>query len=233
MVAIGAPRAPVMVYLMSEPLFSPGEFLLTGGIVGWDIAIAKLIATAVLAVAGGLLVQWTTARKGPIAVGAAGQIPTTSSIGCTHQHLATRPAMSAEGAAAIAGRAAGIVRRTLLATAKPVLLAIVAQAVILRYLPTSWVSMTLGANPALAVPMAAAIGIPVYVNAAGVAPLVRGLLDLGMDRGAALAFLIAGPITTVPAILAVSSMLGRRFIAVQIAVGFVGALVFGYAFRWF
>ena len=48
-------------------------------------------------------------------------------------------------------------------------------------------------------------------------PLVSGLLSLGMNQGAALAFLIAGPTTTLPAMLAVWGIVKRKIFFLYIS----------------
>lgn len=61
-------------------------------------------------------------------------------------------------------------------------------------------------------------------------PIVGGLMQQGMDPGAALAFLIAGPITTIPAMAAVWGVAKRRVFLLYVGIGLVGALVFGYGY---
>jgi uncharacterized protein len=61
----------------------------------------------------------------------------------------------------------------------------------------------LGEDSAFAVPLAALVGIPLYLNELGALPIVAGLLDQGMQPGAAIAFLIAGGVTSIPAMAAV------------------------------
>lgn len=60
-------------------------------------------------------------------------------------------------------------------------------------------------------------------------PIVSGLLAQGMQPGAAVAFLIAGPVTTVPAMAAVWGIAHRRVFAVYLGVALGGALVLGLA----
>ena len=58
----------------------------------------------------------------------------------------------------------------------------------------------LGDDSALAVPLAALLGIPVYVNSDGSLPLVAALMHGGMGSGAAMAFLITGAGTSIGAV---------------------------------
>jgi uncharacterized membrane protein YraQ (UPF0718 family) len=58
-------------------------------------------------------------------------------------------------------------------------------------------------------------------------PLVGGLLAQGMHPAAALAFLIAGPTTTLPAMSAVWGLVNRKVFALYIGFSLVGAVVLG------
>ena len=73
------------------------------------------------------------------------------------------------------------------------------EAVIKFYVPESWIRAALGAENALAVPIAVLVGVPFYTTNAQALGLVGGLLGQGMSGGAALAFLIGGATTTLPA----------------------------------
>ena len=75
------------------------------------------------------------------------------------------------------------------------------------------------------------MGIPTYVSSISAVPLLRGLMDLGMDKGAVLAFIIAGPIMSVPSILAVMALFKQKALYIYITLGFFGALIFGYTYR--
>jgi hypothetical protein len=51
-----------------------------------------------------------------------------------------------------------------------------------------------------------------------------------MNPAAGLAFLIAGPTTTLPAMAAVWGIVSRRVFSLYIAISLVGAILVGYAF---
>jgi uncharacterized membrane protein YraQ (UPF0718 family) len=61
---------------------------------------------------------------------------------------------------------------------------------------------------------ATAIGIPVYTPGVGAISVLEGSLSSGMSRGAALAFLVAGPVTTTPAMTAVFVLVMRQTFAI-------------------
>lgn len=80
----------------------------------------------------------------------------------------------------------------------------------------------------LAVPLAALIGIPVYLNTDGSRPLVATLMDGGMGAGPALAFLITGAGTSVGAISGMLLIARRRVVALVVGLLYVGAVALGW-----
>jgi uncharacterized membrane protein YraQ (UPF0718 family) len=106
-------------------------------------------------------------------------------------------------------------------------LAFVLEAVMLRYVPQATIAGVLGEGSRFAVALAALIGIPLYLNNVSALPIVSGLLAQGMQPGAAIAFLIAGPVTTVPAMSAVWGVVRPRVFALYAGVALAGAVVLG------
>jgi uncharacterized protein len=107
------------------------------------------------------------------------------------------------------------------------LLAFAMEVLIVRYVPQEAIVGVLGTDSALAIPFAALLGIPLYVTNIAALPIVAGLLDQGMQPGAAIAFLVAGPVTTLPAMAAVRGTVNGRVFAFYLAVGLAGAVAAG------
>lgn len=111
---------------------------------------------------------------------------------------------------------------------KWLLLAFLLEGIIVRYVPQPAIASVLGAGSHFAVVLAALIGMPLYLNNVAALPIVSGLIAQGMQPGAAIAFLIAGPATTVPAMSAVWGVVTRRVFALYLSVSLVGAVVLGW-----
>ena len=116
---------------------------------------------------------------------------------------------------------------------KYLLLALVLQVLLKRYIPTEWVESVLGKSQAWSVVLSSIIGVPLYVNGISAVPVLKGLLNMGMDPGAVLAFLIAGPVMTVPSVVAVMALVRRQALYVYVSVGLLGAIFMGYAYQIF
>lgn len=106
-------------------------------------------------------------------------------------------------------------------------LAFVLEALILRYVPQQMIATVLGQDSFFAVPLAALVGIPMYLGNLSALPIVAGLLSQGMQPGAAIAFLIAGPVTTIPAMTAVWNVVERKVFALYLTIGVVGSILAG------
>jgi uncharacterized membrane protein YraQ (UPF0718 family) len=117
-----------------------------------------------------------------------------------------------------------------LMVAKFMALAFLLEALITLYVPSEWIAGLLGQQNRWSILAAALIGVPVYTTELTALPLMSGLLAQGMNPAAALAFLIAGPTTTLPAMAAVWGLTTRRVFFLYVSFALFGAVVFGYAY---
>lgn len=109
------------------------------------------------------------------------------------------------------------------------LLAIVLEALIVRYVPSDVVSSILGTDGVFSVLLAGLISVPLYLNGVGAIPVVEGLMNQGMAAGAGVTFLLGGAITTIPAMVAVRSVVKGNVFAFYLGVGLVGSVGIGLA----
>jgi uncharacterized membrane protein YraQ (UPF0718 family) len=81
-----------------------------------------------------------------------------------------------------------------------------------------------------AVPLAALIGLPLYVTGSSALPLLQVLMGAGASQGSVLAFLITGPATSVGVIAGIATIMKKRAIALYVVIILVGGIVSGYAY---
>jgi len=98
-------------------------------------------------------------------------------------------------------------------------------------IPAAWVSALFGAGKIYGVPLAATIGLPLYVSSEASLPMVRALLDSGMSRGAVMAFLIAGSGTSIGAIAGALTIARWRVVGLVVSVLWIGAMAAGFAWN--
>ncbi len=76
------------------------------------------------------------------------------------------------------------------------------------------------------------MGAPLYLDGYAALPLVRGLVEMGMDSGAALALLISGAAVSLYALIAVVSLVRLRVLLLYLVLAITGACVSGYIASW-
>jgi hypothetical protein len=255
----GVPLAPVMAFWLASPTMDPEIFTLSVAMLGWKLAVARLIATLLMSIAGGYLTMLMV-RMGVITgTGLADEtmplaltsvknaIPAPQPVVIRLPMFAMRLNSGGEAVAsaptltlpAWAGEAlSGLRELNWKDVGRAVLrdhwklgrwlaLAFVLEALIVRYVPQAEVAGLLGTRSAFAVPLAALIGIPLYLGNMAAMPIVVGLLQQGMTPGAAIAFLIAGPVTTVPAMAAVWGIARKRVFFLYLGVSLISAVALG------
>jgi uncharacterized membrane protein YraQ (UPF0718 family) len=109
-------------------------------------------------------------------------------------------------------------------------LAFLLEGVITLYVPGDWITAALGGDNPLAIVTAAMLGVPAYTTSLAALPMVGGLLAQGMNPAAALAFLVAGPTTTLPAMAAVWPLVSHRVFGLYVTFSLVGAVLAGCAY---
>jgi uncharacterized membrane protein YraQ (UPF0718 family) len=94
-------------------------------------------------------------------------------------------------------------------------------------IPAAWIAAIFGSGNAFSVPLAATLGLPLYINSEASLPLVRAMLDSGMSQGAALAFLITGAGTSFGAVVGMLTIARWRVVALVVGTLWVGAVLSG------
>jgi uncharacterized membrane protein YraQ (UPF0718 family) len=221
MLASGVPLGPVMAFWVSSPLMDPSMFVLTAGVLGMDYALARLATAVVMGAGAGYIISFLTS-SGRLNNQLHG-LSLKQSACCGSDESVSRSRF---------WRAfwpqAWIVTLFL---GKWLLIAFMLESLIVHYVNPNWISSVLGNNQFFSIPFATLIGIPVYTSGVGAIPIVKGLLNNGMGHGAALAFLVAGPVTTIPAMTAVFALVKRQTFVIYLCVGIGGALMAGYVFQ--
>ena len=103
-------------------------------------------------------------------------------------------------------------------------------ALVYGFIPTEWVASVGGADQPLAIPMAAAFGVPIYVNAETFFPITSALLEKGMGLGAVVALVVTGMGVSLPEVSMLAGLFRVRLVAVLIVSVFVVAIGSGMIF---
>jgi uncharacterized membrane protein YraQ (UPF0718 family) len=95
-------------------------------------------------------------------------------------------------------------------------------------MPTGGLVQMLGDNRLWGVPLAALLGVPLYLSTEASLPMVAALMAGGLGSGPAMAFLIGGAGTSLGAITGALLIARRRVVALVVALVFAGAVVLGW-----
>ena len=225
LLAVGAPLSAVMAFWLSSPLMDPAMFLITGGTLGFDFAIAKTLAAVALGLFGGFVVKGFA--NGPIFANPLREATVQSGCGCGSNPFTGKP----EWRFWHDTERRDMFRETVLDNAfflgKWLLLAYLFEALMLHYIPAQMIANVLGGNGLMPIILGALVGAPAYLNGYAAVPLVDALLTQGMSNGAAMSFVIAGGVSCIPAAIAVWALVKPRVFAAYLGIAMVGAMAAG------
>lgn len=261
----GVPLAPIMSFWIASPTMDPEIFTLTVGVLGWPLALARLLSSLVLSLTAGYLALMLT-RLGYfreiLPITGKDPLPSQATVCCAAK-TDKAPALVTLTVLPVAACCVGenSLTSTPLSAIKPyawwdsvtrsfrsidwtvfaqrmgaqswrlgrwLLVAFFLEALITMYVPQETIASVLGKESFFSIPLASLVGIPLYLGNLSALPIVNGLIIQGMQPGAAIAFLMAGPVTTVPAMTAVWTVVRRPVFALYIGVSLAGSMLLGF-----
>ena len=225
LLAVGAPLSAIMAFWLSSPLIDPPTVLITAGALGWEFAVGKALAAVALGLFGGFgvrLLVWHRAFAAPLREPTGGGCDSPLTAGGTLWRFWREAPRRATFRSELLANALFLV--------KWLALAYLIEALLITYVPAAWIAGLVGGDGFGSVAMGALVGAPAYLNGYAAPALVAGLMEQGMSAGAAMAFMVAGSVTCIPAMVAVWSLVRRQVFAAYVAFGIAGAVLLGTLF---
>lgn len=228
LLASGVPLSAVMAFWISSPIMSPDMFILTAGELGLEFATVKTIATIFLGVLAGAVTIFFQGfglfkRNDILKEG----ISTCS--GSSDSSLAFR--WNVWGTLEDRRLFNKSFIKTLWFLSQWMIFAYLLESLMIEYVPFDKISFATEGDGLIAIPFAALIGVPSYLNGYAVLPLASGLIEKGFSPGAVLTFITAGAMTSIPAAVAVISIVKRSVFFLYLAIAFIGAIIVGYMYH--
>ena len=227
LLAVGAPLSAVMAFWLSSPLIDPPTLLITAGALGWPFAIGKAIAAVALGLIGGYIVKILISRG---AFAKALRPQSSGGCGCGPSPFKGKPVWSIWKEQ----DRITVFRAELLSNAlfllKWLALAYVLEALLIKYVPASLIAGIVGGQGIVPISIAALVGMPAYLNGYVAPPLLAGLMEQGMGAGAAMSFMVAGSVSSIPAMTAVWSLVKKEVFITYLLLGVSGAIMSGILF---
>jgi len=229
LLALGAPLSAVMAFWLASPLIDPPTLLITAGALGWDFAIGKAVIAVALGLFGGFFVK-TLMGQGAFA-DPLKQAPSCSSCCSSGPKLDDKPHWKfwQDPARRLKFRSEFISNGLFLL--KWLALAYVLEAILVHYVPADLIAGLVGGDGVVPIVLAALVGMPAYLNSYVAPPLLAGLMEQGMSAGAAMSFMVAGAVSSIPAMAAVWSLVKPKVFATYLGLGVSGAIVSGVLFQ--
>lgn len=229
LLAMGVPLSAVMAFWLASPIMDPSMFVLTAGMISFEFAAAKAIAAIGLGVFGGTIVHILMkngALADPLREG-------FGNGGCGGAKIRKpKPIIwrfwtESERRASFGNTAL----TTTLFLAKWLTLAFILESLMLAWVPAETVTAAIGGESLMPIIAATLVGVPAYLNGYAALPLVGRLMEQGMAPGAAMAFLVAGGVTSIPAAMAVWALARPQVFALYIALSLSGAFLVGILYQ--
>ena len=254
MVASRAPWAPIVAFMVASPLTSPGELVLSAGLFGWPFALVFFVGSIVLGLAAGAITALLERRTGwlvgqarmrvdgrPVgntcsanAASRCREVPASATDHPSEGTSGTGTLVAAPGAPTRSRHPAKLAQFTseTVRIGRKVagyFLAYTALGYLLiELVPTDKLIAALGGNGWWSVPLAAVVGLPVYLTTEASLPMVAALLHGGLGTGAAMAFLVTGAGTCVGAISGALLIARRRVVGLVVALLLAGGILLGW-----
>jgi len=222
----GVPLPPVMAFWLASPLMDPEMFILMLPVFPLEFVLVKGMAAFALGLAGGWAIRFLMhmpAFNSPLKhapSGCATGVMKESPVVWRFWNVPSRRE-------AFFGES----RSTGWFLFKWLTLAFLVESLMVAYLPADGLASVVGDNPFWAVPTAAAVGVPAYLNGYAAIPTVSALIDLGLPAGAGLAFMLAGGVTSIPAAMSVYALVRWPVMLAYLALGGLGAVAAGLAYQ--
>ncbi len=229
LLALGAPLSAVMAFWLSSPLIDPPTLLITAAALGWPFAIGKALAAIGLGLFGGFAIK--AARSWGVFSNPLKQQQSSGCCSCGTPKMDAKPVWKfwTETARVETFRKEAVTNGIFLL--KWLALAYVLEALLVHYVKAETIAGLVGGEGVVPIAIAALVGMPAYLNSYVAPPLLAGLMTQGMSAGSAMAFMVAGAVSSIPAMAAVWSLVRPQVFAAYLGLGVSGAILAGLLFQ--
>ena len=244
LLALGTPLPPIMAFWLSSPLIDPPTLLITAGALGWKFAVSKAIFAVVIGIFGGYAVKFI------MALGYMGNpqktLDESSNQTCCSKEPCTPDSCSDECGTnnnqspvwlfwkekARLSHFFEEFKSNGLFLLKWMLFAYTLESLMIHYVPAQLIASVVGGEGILPIILSALVGVPAYLNSYIAPPIVSGLMSQGMSVGSGMAFIVAGAISSIPAMTAVYALVRKRVFGLYVLLGFSGAVLSGFVYSF-
>ena len=238
----GIPLAPVMSLMVTSSLMSPSTYLLTLNDLGPEWTVVRTLAALLMGVFAGMVTHylkpWGFETKEVFIDGAIvrGDFHDEDypderlRCGCK-QKFGNRVALKTANKFIIfLAKSAEM----LWMVGKYVLVGVIIGAIVERYMPTDWIYYFFGRKDPLNVLWITLASVPMFlhqISASSILFHIKSSLHGTLDSGAALAFMIGGPVTAMPTLVMFWTIFQKRVFVLYLVICLAGTLLVTYSIQ--
>jgi uncharacterized membrane protein YraQ (UPF0718 family) len=213
----GVPLGVTFSFLISSPMVNEVALIMLWGLFGWKIALIYIGTGLIVAIVAGIIIGKLQMEKyvqdyvWEMQVGSAEIVQLTFREKLNYAREYTCELLQKIWPYVVVGVGLG--------------------AFIHGFVPQNFLVRWAGPDNPFAVPVAVALGVPLYSNAAGVIPIVHALMEKGMAIGTVLAFMMAVTALSLPEAIILKNVLKNRLLAVFFGIVAAAIICVGYLFN--
>jgi len=215
---MGIPFGSIMSFVIASPLLNPIILTILIALMGLKAAIAYFLVVFLGAIVFGVVLEKAGGLK---------YVKKIRMVGGGYRENEVIPQAFAAKLKLSFIKAWGDFRAVLVY----LLIGVGIGALIYGYLPQDFVLKVAGPDKLFAIPIAAAIGIPLYIRAETAIPIGVALMQKGMSAGAVIALIIGGAGMAIPEMSMLASIFKKKLVAAIVTVIFLTAVIGGYIFN--
>ena len=220
------PLGITMSFLITSPLINEIAVVLLWGLLGWKFTIIYVVVGMFAGIVGGIIMDALRAERWlqPFLLDAMKNASTRE--GAVEAGEAPKMGLMERHAFAYS-ETSSIFKKVWLW----VIIGVGLGALLHGYVPQEWFTENLGAGQWWSVPVAVAIGIPLYTNVTGIIPIMESLLLKGLPLGTTLAFCMSTVAASLPEVLMLKQVMRWKLLALFLGMLLVIFTVVGWLFN--
>lgn len=211
----GVPFGATMSFVLASPLLNPIIISMFWVLLGWKVSLVYFVVTFAAAMTGGVVLE---------RLGLAEDIKNVRITG-GGQGKEGLPTFGKKLKRAFLGAWSDFI-----GVLPYLLIGVTIGAAIYGYMPADLVARIAGPQNPLAIPLAAIIGVPLYLKAETIIPVAVALTRKGMGIGAVISLVVGGAGMSIPEMSMLAGIFKKRLVAIFIAVVFLTAVIAGFVF---
>ena len=211
----GVPVYILMAFLVSSPIINPSLFTLTAGAFNLEMALARALSAFIIGISAGYITKWMMNS---------GKLNVTDLVNKNYRIINYDAVNESKMTLTLFLKE---MYRFAVFISKFFFLSILLAAIIKILVSPNYIVRIFSPNSILSVIISTGAGVPFYVCGGAAIPVVQSLAELGLQKGAVLAYFISGPVTKISNLVIMNSAFNFKLFLVYLTTGIVGAIVFG------